>query len=153
MLVISLIITAVLVALDQGAKYLAVTHLAPVGNLPFLPGFINLTYVQNQGAAFGMLSGKRWFFVILTVAVAIAIIIAIQKLPRTKEHFWVRVALVLILSGAIGNLIDRAGKGYVVDFFEFAFIRFPVFNVADIFVVVGTALLAVMLLFVIKDEK
>ena len=73
-------------------------------------------------------------------------------MPKKKEYFPLRVSLVMVLSGAIGNIIDRLFRGYVVDFFEFTFFEWPVFNVADIYVVVGVTLLALMILFVVKDE-
>ena len=116
-------------------------------------GIMNLTFVENRGAAFGMLSGARWFFVIITIIVTAAILIYIKKyMPKTKEYRLVKVALTLILAGAWGNVIDRMFRGYVVDYFETVFIRWPVFNVADIYVVVGTIILAYAFIFVIKDE-
>lgn len=75
------------------------------------------------------------------------------KMPKTKEYRKLRVTFVLILSGAVGNIIDRALRGYVVDFFEFTFIKWPVFNMADIYVVVGTIVMAVIIMFFMKDEK
>ena len=75
------------------------------------------------------------------------------KMPNTKEYKWLKWSLMLILAGAIGNVADRLFRGYVVDFFEFTFIKWPVFNMADIYVVIGTIVMAVLVLFVIKDDK
>jgi len=146
------IATVLLVALDHITKYLALVKLKPIGSIEVAKGFFDFTFVENRGAAFGILSGQIVFFIILTVVVGAIIIYFFGKLPKSKEYTWVCIALVLVFSGAIGNAIDRAIRGYVVDFLEFTFIRWPVFNVADIYVVVGTALLVILLLFVIKEE-
>ena len=115
---------------------------------------MDFTFVENRGAAFGILNGARWLFVIITIAVTAVIIYYIaKKMPKTKEYKFLPLSLMLILAGAWGNAIDRLIRGYVVDYFEFTFFSWPVFNVADIYVVVGTVLLAVLLIFVIKDEK
>ena len=152
MWLVSGIAAVLLVALDHITKYLALVRLKPIGNMEVTKGFLDFTFVENRGAAFGILSGQRGFFIILTAVVAAIIIYFFWKLPKTREYNWVRIALVLVFSGAIGNVIDRAFRGYVVDFLEFTFIRWPVFNVADIYVVVGTAFLVILLLFVIKEE-
>lgn len=152
-MLISVIVAAVLAAVDQITKHIALTKLKPIGNTTFIKGFMDFTFVENRGAAFGMLSGARWFFVIITIIVTAAILIYIKKyMPKTKEYRLVKVALTLILAGAWGNVIDRMFRGYVVDYFETVFIRWPVFNVADIYVVVGTIILAYAFIFVIKDE-
>lgn len=153
MWIISVLVCALLIGLDQAAKFLAVTKLKPIGTHTLISGVLDLTFVENRGAAFGMLSGKRWFFVILTIIVAVIIVIAFFKMPKNKEYSLVRICLVLVLSGAIGNLIDRLFNGYVVDFLEVTFISWPVFNLADIYVVTGALLLAFLMLFVIKEEK
>lgn len=152
MMFLPLIITILLIAIDQITKYIALINLKPISSTVFIKGFMDFTFVENRGAAFGILEGQRWFFVVITVIISVAIIYAFLKLPNKKEYMYLRVSLVLILSGAIGNVIDRFFRGYVVDFFEFTFINWPVFNVADIYVVVGTMLFAFLLLFVIKEE-
>ena len=149
-----LILTVILVAAEQFSKYIALTRIKPVGNITFIKGFMDFTFVENRGAAFGILNGARWLFVIITIAVTVVIIYYIaKKMPKTKEYKFLPLSLMLILAGAWGNAIDRLIRGYVVDYFEFTFFSWPVFNVADIYVVVGTVLLAVLLIFVIKDEK
>ena len=152
MMFLPLIVTILLIAIDQITKYIALTNLKPISSIVFIEGFMDFTFVENRGAAFGILEGQRWFFVVITVIISVAIIYAFFKLPYKKEYIWLRVSFVLILAGAIGNVIDRFFRGYVVDFFEFTFMNWPVFNVADIYVVVGTILFAFLLLFVIKEE-
>ncbi len=151
--IISAIIVIVLVILDQITKWQALTKLKPIKNTVVIKGFLDFTFVENRGAAFGILSGRRVFFILLTVVVAIGILYSFYKLPKTKEYNWLKCGLVLVLSGAIGNVIDRAVRGYVVDFLEVTFIKWPVFNLADIYVVVGACFILFLSLFVIKEEE
>ncbi len=143
----------ILIGLDQVTKYLALINLKPVSSMVFIKGILDFTFVENRGVAFGMFSGQRWFILLLTGLITAALLYYYKKLPKTKEYQLVRPVLILIFSGAIGNMIDRVFRGYVVDFFEFAFIDFPVFNVADIYVVVGVCILAFLILFVIKEPE
>ncbi len=99
-----------------------------------------------------MFSGQRWLILALTGAIVGVLVYYYKKLPAEKEYRWVRCALVMIVSGAVGNIIDRIFRGYVVDFFDFAFMDWYVFNVADIYVVLGVIWLMFLMLFVIKDE-
>ena len=151
-----LIIIAVLAltALDQYSKYLALMKLKPIGNITVIKNWFDLTFVENRGAAFGILEGQRWFFVAMTILVTGVAIYYLYKIRKEKnEYTWLKVSIVLILAGAWGNCIDRLLRGYVVDYFEFTFISFPVFNVADIYVVVGTILMSVLMFFVIEEEE
>ena len=150
--ILPIIAVAVLILLDQGTKFWALASLKPIHNMTLVEGFMDLTFVENRGVAFGMFSGQRWFILLLTGVIAVGLIWFYVTMPKKKEYFPLRVSLVLVLSGAIGNIIDRLFRGYVVDFFEFTFFEWPVFNVADIYVVVGVILLALMILFVVKDE-
>ena len=147
-----LLLLIAIVAIDQITKYIAVTKLMPVGSVTFIEGIMDFSFVRNFGAAFGILQGAKWVFVIMTLAIAIGTFIAFKKLPQDKGNNLLRASLIMILGGAIGNCIDRLARGFVVDFFEVTFIDYPVFNVADIFVVVGAFLMAFTVLFVIKDE-
>ena len=151
-MIIPIILAAVLIVVDQITKYIALTRLKSVGNVTFIKGFMDFTFVENRGAAFGILNGKVWLLLIVAVVICAAIIYAMRKMPDTKEYKWLKWTLMLILAGAVGNVIDRLFRGYVVDFFEFTFISWPVFNMADIYVVVGTVLMAFIVLFVIKDD-
>ncbi|MEG1549173.1 MAG: signal peptidase II [Ruthenibacterium sp.] len=148
-MIFTVFLTAALVILDQITKMLATTYLAPVGVLPFIPGVMQLRYILNDGAAFSILSGNRFFLIAVTSVALLALTLYLLfKKPQSRfEHF----AWVLILAGGIGNLIDRVLHGVVVDFFEVTFMNFAVFNVADCFVCVGAALL--LLFFVLEEVK
>ena len=150
--ILPIIAVVILILLDQGTKFWALASLKPIYNMTLVEGFMDLTFVENRGVAFGMFSGQRWFILLMTGIIAVGLIWFYKAMPKKKEYFPLRVSLVMVLSGAIGNIIDRLFRGYVVDFFEFTFFEWPVFNVADIYVVVGVTLLALMILFVVKDE-
>ena len=152
-MIIPLIAAVLLVAVDQITKYIALTQLKPIGSVTFIDGFMDFTFVENRGAAFGIFSGKTWLLLVISIIICAVLVWATTKMPKTKEYRKLRVTFVLILSGAVGNIIDRALRGYVVDFFEFTFIKWPVFNMADIYVVVGTIVMAVIIMFFMKDEK
>lgn len=134
------------VVLDQVTKYLARLHLKSIGSIPIIPHIFHLTYTENRGAAFGILQNQRWFFIIITIIVGGAIIYYL--FTYSGETLILTVSLSMILGGAIGNLIDRIRFGYVVDMLHFTLIDFPVFNVADSFMVIGTILMAYYLLFI-----
>lgn len=142
-----------LIAFDQFTKNLAVSHLKEQADIPILKGIFELSYVENRGAAFGMMQNKQGFFLIMTAVVLIGIFWLYYKIPLDKRYFPLRAVLVLLTSGAIGNFIDRASQNYVVDFFYFKLIDFPVFNVADIYVVVSVFCLAFLILFYYKEEE
>ncbi len=152
-MIIPLIAAVLLVAVDQITKYIALTQLKPIGSVTFIDGFMDFTFVENRGAAFGIFSGKTWLLLVISIIICAVLVWAMTKMPKTKEYRKLRVTFVLILSGAVGNIIDRALRGYVVDFFEFTFIKWPVFNMADIYVVVGTIVMAVIIMFFMKDKK
>lgn len=140
---------ALLVILDQITKIGIVRYFSDPNaqNIVIWPGVFELTYVENRGAAFGMMQGKAWLFVIITIAVLIMILWYWKQIPSNKTGLWMKVALVLVISGALGNLIDRVSLNYVRDMFYFVLIDFPVFNVADMCVVGGVILLFPILLF------
>jgi signal peptidase II len=121
------------------------------GGGPSLPGLIGLTYVENRGAAFGILQNARWFFVGLMVVVTVGIIWALVK--NAFNSVFADCALTLVMSGAVGNGIDRAVSGYVVDYIDFLFIRFAVFNFADICVVCGGILFVAYTLFIARSPE
>jgi len=135
------------VILDQWTKMLAVRDLMPIRSTVLLDGILGLRYVENTGAAFGMLKGQRWFFIILSTAAIIAISIYLIKCRKTVPPF-LGISLAMIVGGGIGNQIDRIANGYVVDFLEFLFMDFAIFNVADCFVTVGAFLVIFDLLFI-----
>lgn len=144
--------TALLVLLDQVTKYLAVLFLKDQEPFVIWDGVFELHYLENRGAAFGMLQGQRGFFLLIGVAVFLAAIYFFRYMSEDRKFWPLRLIGMGILAGAWGNMIDRLGLSYVVDFFYFKLIDFPIFNVADIYVSVGTAVLAVLILFYYKDE-
>ena len=123
-------------AADQAEKYYVVTHLALYESAPLLPGLVELDYIRNTGGGFSILSGHTWLLTLLTAAVMV--VVAVLLVRRTFPHPLAMWTLTAILGGGLGNLIDRVRLGYVVDMFNFQFMRYPVFNVADILVVCGT---------------
>ena len=140
-----------MIALDQAVKWWAVRVLMPVGDIPLLDGIFHLTYVENRGPAFGLLLGQRTLFMILTPLVLAAILFTLWKgILQTRTGKW---SLYLLFGGAVGNFLDRIFRGYVVDLFYVKWIDFPVFNVADIFVCVGAALLFIYIQFQHKTER
>ena len=142
----------VLTAFDQFTKLLALRQLK--GNEPFVlwKGVFELHYLENRGAAFGILQNQRIFFVCITIIMVIVIGAGFWRTPKDKKFLPMKITLVFLLSGAIGNFIDRMLRGFVVDFFYFSLIDFPIFNVADIYVTVSFVVLAVLILFVYKEE-
>ena len=142
-----------LTALDQWTKHLAIVHLKGQESIVLIPGVFQLQYLENRGAAFGMMQNQQWFFILLTLVYLAAIAVIYFKIPRTKRFFLLHFLAVLLTAGALGNFIDRVRLNYVVDFFYFSLIDFPIFNVADIFVVVSFFLLMFCVLFVYKDEE
>lgn len=140
------------VIFDQWTKYLAIIHLKDQNPLILIKGVFQLTYLENRGAAFGMFQNQRIFFFISAVVILGLVIWFYLRVPMNRHFLPLRICAVMVASGAVGNLIDRLRLNYVVDFFYFELIDFPVFNVADIFVTVSTFLLAIMILFYYKEE-
>lgn len=145
------VLALILVIADQYTKHLAVRFIKPVGSVEVIKNILRFSYVENRGAAFGMLRDARWVFITVTV-ISIAAIIWWMVFRRPESRL-LRVSLLLILSGALGNLIDRVVLGYVTDMIDVAFIDFPVFNFADCCVVVGAVLFAIYVLFVYKEPE
>lgn len=150
--IFAIVFLILLVALDQWTKYLASSHL--IGN-PFvlIDGVFEFRYLENRGSAFGMLQNKRAFLLIIGVLVLCCAAFYFVKLPWTKKMNSLRILAVFIAAGGIGNMIDRMRIGYVVDFFYFKLIDFPIFNVADIYVTVSIILLFIFILFFFKEEE
>ena len=138
--IIATICGVLCLVLDQVTKYLVSSNMVYGESFPIIKGLFNLTYINNGGAAFGMLQGKTWLLLSLTFfMMLICIGMIIKKTYRTPLIYW---SVMFILAGGIGNMIDRVFRGgQVVDFIETAFIDFPVFNVADISVCVGAGLM------------
>ena len=150
---IYLLLTAAGILLDRLTKNWAVDVLRGGEPIPVIKGILELTYVENRGAAFGMMQGRQGFFLILTAVIAAAIIYALIRMPVSGRMIPCIACLVAVLAGAIGNLIDRTTQGYVVDFIYFMPIDFPVFNVADIFVTCGMGVLMLLILFYYGEDE
>lgn len=136
-----------LILVDQWTKIWAVNTLGNGTDIYVWKDVFHLHYISNYGAAWGILSGKQVFLIILTGIIILGMIYYMTKLPKTKGGIWTKVAFTMIISGAIGNLIDRVSLGYVRDFLYFILIDFPIFNIADILVVLGVGLLMVIMFF------
>ncbi len=150
---LEIILFVIIVALDQASKAYCASWLPalPGGRFPLIEGVFSLTYVENRGAAFGMLQNMRLLFIVTTIIVCGVMVYILVK-ERRKMHALMRVSLALILAGAIGNFIDRAFLGFVRDMFYFELINFAIFNVADSAITVGAVSLMLDILF-FKGKK
>lgn len=147
-----IILVAVLVLADQLTKYLAVVHLKGQAPLVLIRGVLELYYLENQGAAFSMLQNQQVFFYVLTIIFLVLAGWFLAKVPSTAKYTPLRISLLVLCAGAVGNLIDRIVHKYVVDFIYFVIIDFPVFNVADIYVTLGVIVLICLVLFHYKEN-
>lgn len=139
----SLLGAAVLVVIDQLIKHWATAALLPVGNMDVLPGIVELRYCLNDGMAFSMLAGKQTLLIGMT---SVMLVVVAAMLFARKMPVWERISWTLILGGGVGNLIDRVLNGVVVDYINVLFMRFAIFNFADICVCVGVGLLMLVVL-------
>ena len=143
------LIIVLLIGIDQASKMWALNSLKEIGSIPIIEDVFHLTYVENRGAAFGMLQNNQSIFIIVALT---ASVFGLYYLHTKKVNFLGKASIILIIAGAIGNLIDRVRIGFVVDYFDFKFIWEYVFNIADIFVVVGTIMLCAYIIF-FQEEK
>lgn len=133
-----------LILLDQAVKGYVVKEIPLGGMRRFIPKVVSLTYLKNSGAAFSMLENQQWFFTIITlIAMGVAFVYLYRHI---KGSLWLLLGLTLIISGGIGNFIDRVRQGFVVDMFHLDFMNFAIFNVADIYLTIGVGLLLIYLL-------
>lgn len=152
-MIASILFVMLLVVLDQASKiYLTLVNKTSPIDLEVIRGFFRITYTCNDGAAFSILKGKRVFFIIMTIIVVFFIVYYLLK----NKVYWVeKYSLLLIISGAVGNLIDRIMYGYVIDFLDFIIFGydFPVFNIADSFITIGAIGLIISILFLNKEGE
>lgn len=148
--IFSLII--ILILADQLTKLWALAELRGSEGISVITGIFELQYLENRGAAFGILQNHQVLFLLITVLAAVLLTYIYARIPDDKKYIPLRICYVLLMSGAFGNMIDRAFRGYVVDFFYFKLIDFPIFNVADIYVTVTMVLLMGLILFYYKEE-
>ena len=151
-LLLDLISIIALILLDQYTKHLAVVHLKNKAAFNIINGVLELNYLENKGAAFGMLQNQKIFFIFVAIVILGVIAYVLLKTPDDRKYTILHVLLSLIAAGAIGNMIDRIRYDYVVDFIYFVLINFPIFNVADIYVSVSTGILIILLLFYYKEK-
>ncbi len=147
------LIIAALIALDQYTKYLAVKFLGDGKHISLIPGVLELLYVQNRGAAFGILQNARVFFFIISAAALCVVAYILLRIPESNHYRPLRLCLYFVAGGAIGNLIDRIALSYVRDFIYFSLIDFPVFNVADIYITCSAFALIILTAFYYKDDN
>ena len=140
------------IIIDQLTNWLSSTYLSKIITLPIIKDVIHLTYVENRGAAFGMFANNRWVFMTTSTVMIIGLLLYLYL--GLAENRLYEISMAMIISGGIGNMIDRIALGYVVDFIDFRLINFAVFNGADSFVCVGAGLLILaMVLDMIKEAK
>lgn len=152
MLVIDAVIAALLLALDQYTKYLAVGNLKGRPAYVLIEGVLELQYLENRGSAFGMLQNQKFFILFVGIVFLAVILFFLGKLPEKRRFVGVHLLLSMIIAGGAGNMIDRFRFDYVVDFISFVLINYPIFNVADIYIVVATFILFVMFIFVFQER-
>ena len=151
--IIALLGIAAAVFIDQITKYLAVLYLKGKPAKVIIDGVFELQYLENRGAAFGMMQNMQYVFVAGAVVICIIILYLYIRMPYTFRYLPLRICAVLLCAGAIGNMIDRIRLNYVIDFFYFSLIDFPIFNVADCYVVIACIAFALLILFYYRDEN
>lgn len=152
-LILSVIALCSLLLADQYTKRLAISHLKGQESFVIIRRVLEFSYLENTGAAFSSFAGRQTLLICLTALVTLLLVWKYLTLPVGKRFVPMRLCILLIMSGAVGNLIDRVSRNYVVDFIYFVPIDFPKFNVADIYITVGVAVLAVLLFFYYTDEE
>lgn len=150
---INLISIVALLVIDQWTKQLATTHLKGTSGIPIIKDVFELYYLENRGVAFGMMQNQKPIIVAVGMIMMTVVFLFLFKLKNAPKANFVRICLILIAAGGIGNMIDRLCNSFVTDLFSFVLIHFPIFNVADIYIVVGTILLSIYILFFSEEPK
>lgn len=137
--IIAVIFAVLMIGVDQLSKYLIEQNIALYESIPVIDKVLNFTYIRNEGAVFGILQDMRWLLISLTAIILVVCLgLVIKKAFKSRMMNW---AIMIILAGGIGNMIDRIFRGYVVDFIDVQFVDFYIFNIADCCVVVGVVLI------------
>ncbi len=152
MLLIDIIIASALLALDQYTKRLAILYLKNNPPKVLIDGVLELQYLENRGSAFGMLQNQKFFILFVGIVFLIVILFLLFKLPTQKKYNIVHILLSVVIAGGIGNMVDRFRFDYVVDFISFVLINYPIFNVADCYIVVAMISLFILFAFVFKEK-
>ena len=151
--VVFILCSVILIFIDQFTKHEVTKHLSSGNKMIVIPDVFEIFYLENRGAAFGILQGQKELFFIITIVVILLLIVFLFRIPNSKKYLPLYIVLTLIFSGAIGNFIDRVLKGYVVDFLYFKPINFPLFNVADSYITIACFVLLYLLLFYYKEDE
>lgn len=151
-LFLDLLMIAGLIALDQYTKRWAKVYLKDKPAYNLINGILELNYLENQGAAFGMLPNQKVFFIFVATVILFVVGYVLLKVPDQKKYTILHFLFSLIVAGSIGNMIDRVRYDYVVDFIYFVRMNFPIFNVADIYATVSAIVLLFLLLFIYKEN-
>lgn len=152
MLLLDAVIAITLIAFDQFTKHLAIARLKGQSPYVLIDGVLELQYLENRGSAFGMLQNQKLFILFVGIVLMMVLLFFMFKLPEQKKFCIVHIVLAGIIAGGIGNMIDRLRFDYVVDFISFILINYPIFNVADVYIVVCTITLFLLFLFVFKEK-
>ena len=152
LLVTDFMLFVILVIADQLTKHLAVVRLKNQAAYNLINGILEFNYLENRGAAFGVLQNQKYFFVFVALIFIGVIVFVLIKVPTQKKYYSLNILLVMIAAGAVGNMIDRVRYDYVVDFIDLVCIQFPIFNMADIYVTTATVILVFQILFVYKTN-
>ena len=150
---IYVILIALIVAGDQLVKYAVASTMAVGQSISFIPGFMNITYVQNTGAAFSIFSNATWLLAIVSAVMAVVVVFCLFRFRKRFDSKLFNFSMAFIAAGAIGNVIDRIAHGYVIDMLEFDFVNFAIFNVADCFVTFGAIMFAVFVIWFWDKKK
>ena len=152
MLCVDAVLLAVLLFADQFTKHLAVLKLKGQEAFVLIDGVLELDYLENRGSAFGMLQDQKFLIVAVDLIFMAVLLFLLFKLPPDRKYVKLHILMTLVMGGGIGNMIDRLRLDHVVDFISFVLIHYPIFNVADIYIVVAVILLFILFVFVYKEE-
>lgn len=152
LLMLDVLLIAALIIFDQFTKKLAVAKLMNQPAYVLIDGVLELDYLENRGVAFGMFQGQRFMILLVGIVFLAVLLFFMLKTPAGKKYTALHIILSFVIAGGIGNMIDRFRLEYVIDFISFVLINFPIFNVADCYVVCGVIAMCIMFLFVFKDE-
>ncbi len=150
-MILTIALPAILIIIDQIIKNWAVEQLMPVGTMPLIPGIIGFRYIENTGSAFSLFANHQTFLTWFTAIILVGLFLFLLfKRPKSNVEY---ISLLFVFAGGVGNWIDRITRGFVVDFFDFQFMNFAVFNVADIFITVGCGVFLLSMIYAEIQEK
>ena len=152
--VVFILLPVVMIIIDQLTKWLTRRHFSKKpDDVALIPKVLYFRYVENRGAAWGIMQGRFQFLSVLSIVLIIGFLYALYKVPKTRRYLPLIIIMVTLTAGAVGNLIDRLVFGFVTDFIYFSPINFPVFNVADIYVTCSVIALCIAFLFCYSEEE